>query len=55
MFVRHEGALGGPKHEDYRFSAVLYGYEIAVASDLPPLRLAWLGEGTSFRLALGPA
>lgn len=48
----HEGLLGGPSHEDYRFSAVSYGYELSVASDLPALRLAWLGDGTSFRLAL---
>lgn len=48
----HEGSLSGPKHEDYRFSAVFLGYELSFASDLPPLRLAWLGDGTSFRLAL---
>jgi predicted glycogen debranching enzyme len=48
----HEGLLAGPKHEDYRFSAVYNGYELLVASDLPALRLAWLGDGTSFRLAL---
>ncbi len=48
----HEGLLGGPSHEDYRFSAVSSGYELSVASDLPALRLAWLGDGTSFRLAL---
>jgi predicted glycogen debranching enzyme len=48
----HEGALEGPKQEDYRFSAVHQGYELAVAADLPPLRLAWLGSGTSFRLSL---
>jgi hypothetical protein len=35
-----------------RFSAVPYGYELSVAGDLPKLRLAWLGDGTSFRLAL---
>jgi predicted glycogen debranching enzyme len=48
----HEGLLSGPTHEDYRFSAVSNGYELSVASDLPALRLAWLGDGTSFRLAL---
>jgi predicted glycogen debranching enzyme len=48
----HEGALEGPKQEDYRFSAISKGYELAVATDLPPLRLAWLGSGTSFRLSL---
>jgi predicted glycogen debranching enzyme len=48
---QHEASLRGPKHEDYRFSAVFHGYELSVASDLPPLRLAWLGERTSFRLA----
>jgi predicted glycogen debranching enzyme len=48
----HEGLLSGPSHEDYRFSAVSNGYELLVSSDLPPLRLAWLGDGTSFRLAL---
>ncbi|HEX4426529.1 MAG TPA: amylo-alpha-1,6-glucosidase [Terriglobales bacterium] len=48
----HEGLLEGPKHEDYCFSAVSSGYELVVAKDLPPLRLAWLGDGTSFRLSL---
>jgi predicted glycogen debranching enzyme len=48
----HEGSLGGPRHEDYRFSAVYWGYELVVSNDLPPLRLAWLGDGTSFQLAL---
>ena len=48
----HEGSLSGPRHEDYRFSAVSDGYELAVSSDLPPLRLAWLGDSTSFQLAL---
>ncbi len=48
----HEGLLSGPRHEDYRFSAVQWGYELAVANDFPPLRLAWLGDGTSFQRAL---
>jgi predicted glycogen debranching enzyme len=48
----HEGLLEGPKHEDYCFSAVSNGYELVVAKELPPLRLAWLGDGTSFRLSL---
>ncbi len=48
----HEGLLAGPNHEDYRFSAVSQGYELSVAADIPALRLAWLGLGTSFRLAL---
>jgi predicted glycogen debranching enzyme len=48
----HEGFLQGPKHEDYRFSAVSNGYELVVADELPALRLAWLGDETSFRLAL---
>ncbi len=48
----HEGLLEGPKHEDYCFSAVSNGYELVVAKELPALRLAWLGDGTSFRLAL---
>jgi len=48
----HEGSLSGPGHEDYRFSAVRWGYELSVSNDLPPLRLAWLGDGTSFQLAL---
>ncbi len=48
----HEGSVGGPKHEDYRFSAVANGYELSVANDLPALHLAWLGDGTSFQLAL---
>jgi predicted glycogen debranching enzyme len=47
----HEGLLAGPYHEDYRFSAVSKGYELSVARDLPPLRLAWVGEGGSFGLA----
>jgi predicted glycogen debranching enzyme len=48
----HEGLLEGPKHEQYRFSAVTHGYELVVANDLPPLRLAFLGEGSSFQSAL---
>src|SRR5450631_1644320 len=48
----HEGSLSGPAHEDYRFSAVFHGYELSFSSDLPPLRLACIGDGTSFRLAL---
>ncbi len=48
----HEGSLSGPRHEDYRFSEVQWGYELMVANDLPPLRIAWLGDGTSFQLAL---
>ncbi len=48
----HEGLLEGPKHEQYRFSAVAHGYELVVSSDLPPLRLAFLGEGSSFQSAL---
>jgi len=48
----HEGSLAGPRHEDYRFSAVSGGYELSVASDLPALCLAWWGERTSFRLTL---
>jgi predicted glycogen debranching enzyme len=47
----HQGLLGGPKHEGYRFSAGVDGYELFVSSDLPPLRLAWLGDGTGFQLA----
>jgi predicted glycogen debranching enzyme len=30
----HEGSVGGPRHEDYRFSALAGGYELAVSSDL---------------------
>ncbi len=48
----HEGSLEDPNHENYRFSAVSNGYELVVASDLPALHFAWLGDGTSFRLAL---
>ena len=48
----HEGSVGGPTHENYRFSAVTQGYELEVANDLPALHLAWLGNGTSFQLAL---
>ena len=48
----HEGSLAGPRHEDYRFSAVSGGFELSAANDLPPLCLAWRGEGTSFRLTL---
>ena len=48
----HEGSVGGPRHEDYRFSAVAGGYELAVSSDLPPLCLAWLGEDRSFSLSI---
>ena len=43
----HEGLLEGPKHEDYRFSAVSNGYELVVAEELPVLRLAWLGDSLS--------
>jgi predicted glycogen debranching enzyme len=48
----HEGLLAGPNHEDYRFTAVAQGYELAFASEHVALRLKWLGDGTSFRLAL---
>ena len=48
----HEASVGGPKHEGYRFSAVSKGYELSVAPDLDQLRLAWLGNGASFHLAL---
>ena len=48
----HEGSISGPRHEDYRFSAVFQGYELSVANDIPPLHLAWVGDGTSFRLSL---
>jgi predicted glycogen debranching enzyme len=46
-----EASLRGPKHDDYRFCAVSNGFELSVASDLPPLLMAWVGEGTSFSLA----
>ncbi|MBV8632144.1 MAG: glycogen debranching enzyme N-terminal domain-containing protein, partial [Silvibacterium sp.] len=48
----HEGSVGGPRHEDYRFTAVAQGYELAVSFDLPPLRLSWLGDDTSFNLSI---
>ncbi|MBV8116062.1 MAG: glycogen debranching enzyme family protein [Silvibacterium sp.] len=48
----HEGSVGGPRHDDYRFSAIEGGYELAVSSDLPPLRLAWVGDDTSFSLSI---
>ncbi len=48
----HEGLLAGPNHEDYRFTAVAQGYELAFTSERVALRLRWLGDGTSFRLAL---
>ncbi|HSS96409.1 MAG TPA: amylo-alpha-1,6-glucosidase [Terriglobales bacterium] len=48
----HEGLLAGPDHENYRFSAVSQGYELAIANERVTLRLKWLGDGTSFRLAL---
>jgi len=47
----HEGSVAGPRHEDYRFSAVPQGYELSMADDLPTLRLAWMGLDASFRLA----
>jgi predicted glycogen debranching enzyme len=47
----HEASLRGPKHEDYRFCSVFNGFELSVASDLPPLLLAWVGDRTSFSLA----
>ena len=46
--VRPHEELSSPTHEDYRFSSISNGYELSVASDLPALRLAWLGDGTSF-------
>jgi len=48
----HEGPLSGLLHENYRFSAGSEGFEISVADDIPALRLGWLGEDTSFQLAL---
>jgi predicted glycogen debranching enzyme len=48
----HEGLLEGPRHENYRFTAISNGYELLVAADLPPLRMTWLGDETSFRLSL---
>ncbi|MBV8673460.1 MAG: glycogen debranching enzyme family protein [Acidobacteriaceae bacterium] len=48
----HEGSVGGPRHEDYRFSAISGGYELAVSSDLPSLKLAWVGDDTAFRLSI---
>ncbi len=46
----HEGALEGPPHEQYRFISVDRGFELCVSNDLPPLRFAWTGEQTSFRM-----
>src|SRR5580704_17674520 len=48
----HEGSVAGPNHADYRFSAVARGYELWVASDIPELHFAWLGDTASFQLAL---
>jgi predicted glycogen debranching enzyme len=49
---QHEGSVVGPNHSDYRFSAVSGGYELSVASDIPELHFEWLGDTTSFQLAL---
>jgi predicted glycogen debranching enzyme len=49
---QHEGSVAGPKHADYRFTAVSGGYELSVASDIPELHFGWLGDNTSFQLAL---
>ena len=48
----HEGILTDSTKENYRFTSLRQGFELAVDPTLPPLRLAWLGEGTSFQLAL---
>ncbi|HEV2274991.1 MAG TPA: amylo-alpha-1,6-glucosidase [Acidobacteriaceae bacterium] len=47
----HEGSLSGPRHEDYRFTAVSEGYEISAPGGLPPLCLSLVAEEKSFRLA----
>ena len=48
----HEGSVEGPRHEHYRFSTVPSGYEVAVSNDLPPLRIAWSGDDSSFNLSI---
>jgi predicted glycogen debranching enzyme len=50
---QHEGSVAGPEHAGYRFSAVSGGYELWVANDIPELHLTWLGDATSFQLAMG--
>ncbi len=48
----HEGSVGGPHREQYRFTLAANGYELSAGGGFPALRLAWLGNGTSFQLAL---
>lgn len=49
---RHEGILSESMNENYRFTSMRKGFELAVDPTIPPLRLTWVGEGTSFQLAL---
>ena len=46
----HEGALGGPPHEQYRFAAVDQGFELWVSEDFPRLKFAWQGEQSGFHM-----
>jgi predicted glycogen debranching enzyme len=46
----HEGVLGGPPHEQYRFAAVDQGFELQTSEDLPHLKLAWQGEQSGFHM-----
>ncbi len=46
----HEGALGGPPHEQYRFVTVEQGFELQVSEDLPCLKFGWKGEQSGFHM-----
>jgi predicted glycogen debranching enzyme len=46
----HEGSLEGPPHQHYRWNSVEAGYELWVSDELPPLRVAWTGKQTGFRM-----
>lgn len=46
----HEGVLEGPPYKQYHLASVDAGFELCVSDNLPPLRLAWSGERTGFRM-----
>jgi predicted glycogen debranching enzyme len=47
----HEGILAGPNVANYRLTASAYGYEISCTPEIPPLLLAYGGEGAEFHLS----
>ena len=48
---RNEGVLAGPNVANYRLTASAYGYEVSCTPDIPPLLLAYGGEGATFHLS----